>query len=145
MRIRCEQCVNKIFFAGSLYRCIPFGHAFGKGARGCLYGETDITKRVTDPITPSVRNTHNYPTPFAGSFNIHTMCINGHWYYGVDFERTSDRGAHYKPSVYGKAFDTELDAINGAIDSMMIYCKDLPNVVQFLKQCKSDNAQLSLF
>lgn len=83
--------------------------------------------------------------PSFGTCQVLTECINGRWYKGSRFEVTGDRGSYSHPTQYGKAYDTERDAIDAELDSLISYSIGLPKVIESLKQCKMNNKQLTLF
>ena len=132
-------------------RCFVWGCETCRDSCGCKFHETDPAKRVPDTNAPEYKmqvNVHDFKASF-GTCQILTAYAKGDWYRGCRFDIRCGCGAYSRPSWWGgQTYETEQKAINAQLDSLIHYVKGQDNdgkYIDFLKACKFEQRQLSLF
>ena len=159
--MRCNECVNRTEFGklsfgkhghyASHARCFVWGCECQRGSIGCKFFEIDPAKRVPDTNEPEFQmevNVHDFK-PTWGRCEIRTAYAKGSWYVGKCFDLTSGCGAYDSPSWWGgKTYETEIEAINAALDSCIHFVERDPQcaeVIRDLQWYKLECRQLTLF
>lgn len=159
--MRCEQCVNRTEFGAERFgkyghyaahaRCFVWGHECQAESCGCRFYETDPAKAVADTNAPwykMQKNVHDYH-PSWGTCRILTAYAKGDWYAGHEFDIRCSCGAYCQPHWWGGVvYKSEIEAINAELDILIRYVErdrmaDI--VIPFLKNCKMESRQLTLF
>jgi hypothetical protein len=159
--MKCRDCVNRTDFGEERFgqfghyaahaRCFVWGCDVQEYCCACKFHETDPAKRIEDTNAPWYKmqvNVHDFKTSW-GTCQILTSFAKGDWYGGMRFDVRCAGGAYSQPSWWGgRTFATEQETINHMLDVCINYVKNYDKAdtyINFLKMCKFENRQLSLF
>lgn len=157
-RKRCKQCACRMLYStdsDSVFGCGYWGFELSPDQRACDEFTTDSGKVHQDWPLGQPMQTVGFPEAIVTRHNLsdgkyklemRTACVRGKWYASCSYSRF-EYGRTSWVSVYDGTYDTERDAINAQIRSIIRdeQCYHNADAIAWLKTKLFEQRQLTLF